>query len=234
MQRSLRIIACALWMLALAAFVTGPAHAATASVTTANVNLRAGPATTYPVVTVVPAGARVATYGCVADYSWCDIAHGTYRGWVSASFLKISYNGTTVVVTAAAATAVGVGVVTYSRAYWDRYYVGYPWYGRWASYPAYRAPVARTTTVVGTHGGTATRTTGCVGWRCGATGTATGAYGGSATGARGCGPRGCGAAGTVTGPRGNTAAGARGCGPRGCGAAVVGPAGNTAVRRGPR
>ncbi|MGF1500477.1 MAG: SH3 domain-containing protein [Paracoccaceae bacterium] len=220
--------------LGLATVATSAAQAATASVATANVNLRAGPSTTYPVVTVVPAGATVATHGCVADYSWCDIAYGTYRGWVSASFLQTVHNGATVVITPVVAAAVGVGVVTYSRAYWDRYYRAYPWYGRWASYPAYRAPVARTTTAVGPYGGTATRTRGCVGARCGATGTATGAYGGTAAGARGCGPRGCGAAGTVTGPSGNTVSGARGCGPRGCGAAVQGPRGNTAVRRGPR
>ncbi|MGF1446341.1 MAG: SH3 domain-containing protein [Pikeienuella sp.] len=234
MRPLILLAAGALLSLGLAALSGTAAQASPASVTTANVNMRAGPSTAYPVVIVVPAGATVATHGCVADYTWCDVAFGSHRGWVSAAFLKTTYNGATVVITPAVATAVGVGVVTYSRAYWDRYYVAYPWYGTWTSYPAYRAPVARTTTAVGSAGGTATRTRGCVGLRCGATGTATGPYGGTATGARGCGPRGCGAAGTVTGPGGNTVSGARGCGPRGCGAAVQGPQGNTAVRRFPR
>ncbi|MEO0823359.1 MAG: SH3 domain-containing protein [Pseudomonadota bacterium] len=228
------LTACALLAFGLAGLPGGPAQAATATVATANLNLRAGPSTTYPVVTVIPAHAAVKTYGCVADYSWCDVGYATYRGWVSASYLTTVYQGATVVVTPVVATAVGVGVVTYSRAYWDRYYVGYPWYGRWASYPAYRAPVAYSGTVVGPRGGTATRTTGCVGVHCGTRGTATGAAGGTASGARGCGPRGCGAAGTVTGAGGRTVSGARGCGPRGCGAAVVGPRGNAAVRRRPR
>lgn len=205
------------------------ASAATVSVSTANVNLRAGPSTSYPVVTVVPAGSRVVTHGCVSGYTWCDIAFGTYRGWVSARYIQVVYNGAPVILTPAVAPVAGVTVVTYNRAYWDRYYTAYPWYGSWTAYD--RAPVTATTTAVGPNGGTATRTRGCVGLRCGATGTATGAHGGTAAGARACGPRGCGAAGTVTGPNGNTASGVRGCGPRGCGAAVSGPQGNTAHRR---
>lgn len=210
---------------------TSTTSAETVAVATANVNLRAGPSTSYPVVTVVPAGSRIVTFGCVSGYSWCDVAYGSSRGWISANYVQVVYNGSTVILTPAVAPAVGVTVVTYNRAYWDTYYTAYPWYRSWASYPAYRAGVAGTTTVVGPSGGTASRTTGCVGVRCGTTGTATGAYGGTATGARGCGPNGCGAAGTVTGPGGNTATGVRGCGPAGCGAAVVGPQGNTARRR---
>jgi len=229
MQRPSFLKACAVLAFGLVALFQSPSEAATQSVVTTDLNLRAGPSTTYPVVTVIPAGATVLTQGCVADFSWCDIAFGTYRGWVASAYLKTVYNGSPVIITPAVATAVGVVVVTYSRAYWDRYYVGYPWYGRWASYPAYRAPVAGTTTVVGPRG-TATRTIGCVGARCGATGTATGVYGGTASGARGCGPRGCGAAFTATGPGGNTVSGVRGCGPRGCGAAVKGPRGNVATR----
>ena len=190
MHRHVSLRLCALLALGLVALLHGPAQSATASVVTANVNLRAGPSTTYPAVTVVPAGTSVVTHGCVAGYAWCDVAWGTYRGWISAPYLQTVHNGATVVITPAVATAVGVTVVAYDRAYWDRYYVGYPWYGTWARYPAYRAPVARTTTAVGPYGGTASRTTGCVGWRCGTTGTVTGAHGGTATGARGCGPRG--------------------------------------------
>jgi uncharacterized protein YraI len=219
-------------LLMIVAFLTvgvSAASAATVSVSTANVNLRAGPSTSYPVVTVVPAGSRVVTHGCVSGYSWCDIAFGTYRGWVSARYIQVVYNGAPVILTPAVAPVAGVTVVTYNRAYWDRYYTAYPWYGSWTSY--YRTPVTATTTAVGPNGGTATRNGGCVGLRCGATGTATGAHGGTAVGARACGPRGCGAAGTVTGPNGNTASGVRGCGPRGCGAAVSGPQGNTAHRR---
>lgn len=113
--------------------------AAATSVATATVNMRAGPSTTYPVVRIVPAGSTVATYGCVADYSWCDVDFGGARGWVSASYLTTVVHGAKVVVS----PTVGFPVVAYApAAYWDRYYVGYPWYARGpAYYGPYRAPV---------------------------------------------------------------------------------------------
>ncbi|MEO1700580.1 MAG: SH3 domain-containing protein [Pseudomonadota bacterium] len=217
------LIAAALLIVGISA-----ASATTVAVSTANVNLRAGPSTAYPVVTTIPAGSNIVTHGCVSGYSWCDVAFGQYRGWVSSSYIQVVYNGSTVVLTPAVAPATGVTVVTYSRTYWDTYYYTYPWYASWTAYPAYQASV--TGTAVGPNGGTATRTTGCVGVHCGTTGTVNGANGGTATGARGCGPRGCAAGGTATGPNGNTATGAFGCGWRGCGAVVVGPEGNAAAR----
>lgn len=69
------------------------AAAATTAVATANVNLRAGPSTAYPAVTVVPAGTAITTFGCVSGYSWCDIGFGTYRGWVAASYIQVIYRG---------------------------------------------------------------------------------------------------------------------------------------------
>ena len=41
---------------------------------TANVNLRAGPGTDYPVVTTLSAGQILTIYGCLSDGSWCDVA----------------------------------------------------------------------------------------------------------------------------------------------------------------
>jgi len=125
---------------AIAAMPLAPVDvlAAATSVATANVNMRAGPSTTYPVVRIVPAGSTVATYGCVADYSWCDVNFGGARGWVSSSYLTTVVQGTAVVVS----PTVGFPVVTYTpTAYWDRHYVGYPWYARGpAYYGPYRAP----------------------------------------------------------------------------------------------
>ena len=215
----------------LAVLVAGTtaALATTVAVSTANVNLRAGPETSYPVVTVVPQGARIVAHGCIDGYTWCDVAYGAFRGWMSAGYIQVVYLGEPVVLTPAVAPAVRVNVVVYDRTYWDTYYVSQPWYGSWSTY--YRAPATRSTTVVGGAGGTATRNTGCVGLRCGTTTTATGGNGATATTATGCGPRGCARSGTATGPEGNTASGGAACGLRGCGAAVSGPQGNTATRR---
>ncbi|MBO0903041.1 SH3 domain-containing protein [Jiella sonneratiae] len=196
-------------LLFAAVLAPGGALAASSAVATADVNMRAGPGTGYPAVRVVPAGGRVVTYGCLADYSWCDTGYLGARGWVSAHYLTTIVAGTTVVV----GPRVGLPVVSFNTAYWNRYYTSYPWYYRG---PAYYAPPP---------GASVNRNCGLHG----CSGTVSGAYGGSAAGTRGCGPRACGGAGTVTGPNGGTVRGARACGPRGCvgGYRVVGPNGGT-------
>jgi uncharacterized protein YraI len=121
--------------LLLSALVAGPAFAATVNaVTTASVNLRAGPGTHYPIVTVLPDYADVAIHGCLADYSWCDISWSRERGWVSAHYLSVSYPGGPVIVSPIIAPRIGVTVVVFNQNYWRRHYVGRPWYGRWSSY----------------------------------------------------------------------------------------------------
>jgi uncharacterized protein YraI len=154
----------------LAALLCGPVLAEQAAVVTANVNLRAGPAGTYPVVVVIPANSAVVAHGCDATYSWCDVAYGPSRGWVSSSFLMLTGGGTPVIITPA---AVGVGVVVYDQAYWDRYYVGMPWY---ANGP------------IGYGGANASRSGSCSGGSCSGTREVDGRYGGevSQTGSVDC------------------------------------------------
>ncbi|MCF3641287.1 SH3 domain-containing protein [Rhizobium sp. TRM95111] len=129
-------------MLALlpALLASGAAEAATSSITVMDVNLRAGPGTGYPVVRVIAAGSRVVTFGCLADYSWCDVGVAGVRGWVASRYITIASGGTTVVVTQATAVRIGVPVVAYGSAYWHAHYVGYPWYARGHAY--YARPVA--------------------------------------------------------------------------------------------
>ncbi len=152
------------------------ASAATPSVTTNAVNLRAGPGTVYPVVTTLPPSASVTTYGCLADRSWCDIGWGGQRGWVSAAYLQVIYAGRPVVITPSVAPAIGIAVVAFNQAYWHSHYVGRPWYGHWGRY--YPAPPH-----VGPHpprpphvDRTVTRS--CGGGVCSRTGVVTGPNGG--------------------------------------------------------
>ncbi|MDN2583908.1 SH3 domain-containing protein [Aquibium sp. ELW1220] len=214
-------------ILALLTAWTTVASASSVAVSTANVNLRAGPAVSYPVVTVVPQGARIVTHGCVADYAWCDVALGNYRGWVSASYIHVVYNGVPVVLSAAVAPAVGVTVVAYDRVYWDTYYVAQPWYGSWTAYYRPYAPASPRVTsqsrsatcadgnctgtraATGIHGGATSQTRNCAGGECSATRETTGRYGNSASRVRSCsaGDRSCDM--TRTGPRGGTATGTR-------------------------
>lgn len=106
----------------------------TAGLTVTNLNMRAGPGTHYPVVTVLPGNAEVAIYGCIAGATWCDVSFGNSRGWVSSNYLRVAYQNRTVVLTPSIAPAVGLVVVTYDRAYWNTHYAGRPWYGAWNSY----------------------------------------------------------------------------------------------------
>lgn len=203
------------------------ASASSVAVSTANVNLRAGPATSYPAVTVVPQGSRIVTHGCIDDYAWCDVSFEQYRGWVSASYIEVVYNGSTVVLSATVAPAMGVTVVTYDRVYWDTYYVGQPWYGSWTAYYRPYVPVAprldtldRSATCVdgnctgtraatGIYGGETSQTRECVGGACSATRETTGAYGNSASRVRECSIDDLTCIMTRTGPAGGTATGTR-------------------------
>lgn len=190
-------------ILAAALIVAGATAgaAATTAIATANVNLRAGPSTSYPAVTVVPAGMTIATYGCISGYSWCDIGFGPYRGWVAASYVQVIYRGSPVVLTAPVAPVVGITVVSFNRAYWDRYYTAYPWYGRWGAYPPYRAP----------HVTSAYRDVTCANGSCTAVRGANGYYGGATNQVRTCTTGSCTATRVTVGPRGGTATRTRSC-----------------------
>jgi uncharacterized protein YraI len=114
---------------AIAAVLPAVASAANA-VTTSSINMRAGPSLSFPAVAQVPAGAPVQIFGCVKDGSWCDTAWARERGWVAGAYLSSIYRGAPVSV-AAYGPQIGYPVVVYDQmAYWNRYYVGRPWYAQ--------------------------------------------------------------------------------------------------------
>ncbi|MBS1183137.1 MAG: bacterial domain protein [Proteobacteria bacterium] len=53
----------------------------------AAVNLRTGPGAHYYAIMVLPPGAPVEIYGCLADDSWCDVGYGDTRGWMASRYL---------------------------------------------------------------------------------------------------------------------------------------------------
>jgi uncharacterized protein YgiM (DUF1202 family) len=67
-----------------AAAVATPANAAPGTVT-ANVNVRSGPGTNYPVVSTVRSGTQVDVQQCQG--SWCYVVRSGLTGWVSSSYL---------------------------------------------------------------------------------------------------------------------------------------------------
>lgn len=99
-----------------------------------DVNERAGPSTVYPSVVVIPAGAPVAIYGCLEDYTWCDVAWGPARGWVAASYIQVSYDDEPVPLDEYI-EPLGVPIIGFDvDTYWDDYYRERPFFGdayRW-------------------------------------------------------------------------------------------------------
>ena len=96
---------------------------------TGNVNLRAGPDSSYPSVVMLPAGAEVAIQGCVDGWSWCDVAAGNERGWVAGNFLQEEYQGQRVLVPQYG-VQIGIPVVSFVfGTYWDDNYRNRSWYG---------------------------------------------------------------------------------------------------------
>jgi uncharacterized protein YraI len=131
-----------LFLLGIGFSLVVSAASAETAYTTKSVNLRAGPSRDYEVVVRAPAGVPVEVYGCVDDWTWCDVSlGGDDRGWVYAGNLEYPYENRRVVVLGHG-PLVGFPIVTFSLdSYWDNYYRGRPWYSR-RSYWDRRPPPA--------------------------------------------------------------------------------------------
>ncbi|UVA78814.1 SH3 domain-containing protein [Pandoraea commovens] len=98
------------------------------AVINASANVRAGPASDYPVVAQAGPGMPVTVYGCVAGYSWCDIGLPGARGWIYGALLSYPYQGNPVPVLSYG-TMIGLPIITFSiGSYWGNYYRNRPWY----------------------------------------------------------------------------------------------------------
>jgi uncharacterized protein YraI len=130
---------------AAAAVLLAPAVAQAAEgVSTANVNMRAGPSTQYPAVTVIPAGESVEIHGCLADVPWCDVEFYGGRGWVAGRYVQALYQERRVYVGPEYYRPLGIPTVVFSVGnYWDRYYRNRDFYrerDRWRRNPVYDRP----------------------------------------------------------------------------------------------
>ncbi|KVH04250.1 peptide-binding protein [Burkholderia sp. BCCIQ04A] len=122
-------------VLAGLAAVPGVADAQSSAYTNSPAELFAGPAPDYPVVAQIPPGTALDVFGCLSDYTWCDVALPGVRGWIDAQLLDYPYQGNYVPLLEYGAI-IGVPVTGFAiGAYWDRYYRHRPWYpdrDRWA------------------------------------------------------------------------------------------------------
>ncbi|MGA9342408.1 MAG: SH3 domain-containing protein [Rhodanobacteraceae bacterium] len=123
MTRALSVAA-----LGLSVFLIPSAFGADGYVT-GNVDLRAGPDTSYPSVVMLPVGAEVAIEGCVDGWSWCDVAAGNIRGWVPGDFLQEEYQGQRVLIPEYG-VRIGIPIVSFVfGTYWESHYRNRSWYG---------------------------------------------------------------------------------------------------------
>jgi uncharacterized protein YraI len=123
MKRALSIAALGISVFAI------PAAFGADGYVTGNVNLRAGPDSSYPSVARLPEGAEVAIEGCVDGWSWCDVAAGNNRGWVAGNFLQEEYQGQRVLIPEYG-VRIGIPVVSFVfGTYWDNNYRNRSWYG---------------------------------------------------------------------------------------------------------
>lgn len=123
--------------------------------------LRAGPDIGYPQVAVLPGNASVRIYGCVDDWTWCDVEWANDRGWVSAGMLDTRYSGRVYTV-GSSGYDIGIPILGFLiHEYWDHHYRTKHWYrdnNRWFNYrparvyvppkyrpvpPIHRPPVVR-------------------------------------------------------------------------------------------
>src|SRR5437762_3432006 len=57
------------------------------------VEMHAGPDFGYPTVNVIPEGGDIEIFGCLNDWSWCDVAYEDDRGWVIGDSVMAEYGG---------------------------------------------------------------------------------------------------------------------------------------------
>lgn len=114
-------------LLGLAA-APGMAQAQSTGYTNAPAELFAGPAPDYPVVAQIPPGTALDVFGCLSDYSWCDVALPGVRGWIDAQLIDYPYQGGYAPLLEYGAI-IGVPITGFAiGAYWDRYYRHRPWF----------------------------------------------------------------------------------------------------------
>jgi uncharacterized protein YraI len=100
------------------------------AMTTTSADLYAGPDDSYPMVAQLDSDTPVQVYGCLDDWSWCDVGFQDARGWLYSPDITYAYQGGYVPLYQYA-PSLGIAVVPFSvDIYWGHYYQGRPWFAR--------------------------------------------------------------------------------------------------------
>lgn len=131
-----------LWGALASLFLAVPALAqATEGYVTGNVNLRAGPDSSYPLIAQIRAGTDVDVQGCTADWEWCDVIVYNNRGWIAGNYIQYDYQDQYVPLPSYGAR-IGIPIISFVIGnYWDNYYRGRPFYNNRSYW--YRRPYVR-------------------------------------------------------------------------------------------
>jgi uncharacterized protein YraI len=112
------------------------AAAAEEAFTARDTDVFAGPSSEYPPIGELPVNAGVEVFGCLSDWTWCDVGFGPNRGWIYAGDIVVPYDNQRVAIIEYG-PRIHLTVVTFSlMAYWDEHYRSRPWYGdrqQWVS-----------------------------------------------------------------------------------------------------
>ncbi|WP_353230520.1 hypothetical protein [Novosphingobium sp.] len=107
----------ALWAVALplSPALAAPMHGYAVRTTT----MLSGPDFDYPAVQRVRRNAGITVYGCLRDWSWCDVSNRAARGWVTGNDIVVNYQGRRQSIL----PTMGIGVLSFVfGSYWDRHY----------------------------------------------------------------------------------------------------------------
>lgn len=84
--------------------------------------MRAGPVSDYPAIRRISRSAQVSVYGCLRDWSWCDVGYRQDRGWVRGRDIAASYQGRRRSINMIA-PRLGIIILSFSfGGYWDDHY----------------------------------------------------------------------------------------------------------------
>jgi uncharacterized protein YraI len=140
MDRPIKHRAVATCLAAAAVVLPAVAGAQHYGYATRNVNVRAGPDRSYPLVGWLQEGTEIEIFGCLDTWRWCDIQGGVYRGWVYSGFLAYSYEGGWATILETGPES-GLPILSYTLdVYWNSYYANWPWYDQWVWW-ASRPPI---------------------------------------------------------------------------------------------
>lgn len=87
------------------------AFAETSATAWTDLNLRAGPDVTYPIIAVIGADQEVTVDGCLEVSNWCRVGYGEFDGWASGEYLTAMVQAPI----AANRERLMVGTVTYDK-----------------------------------------------------------------------------------------------------------------------